>query len=357
MLILGIDTSCDDTSAAIVKDGSFVLSNIVSSQTEIHRQFGGVVPEVAARSHIELIIPVIKQALQEANIKKEELDLIAVTNGPGLITSLMVGIDTAKSLAYSLNKKIIAINHIEGHIYSNWLVQKNNFRISEFPLSAEAKQSEAKAENFQFPILCLIVSGGHTELIYMKDHLNYNVIGQTRDDAAGEAFDKVAKLLDIGYPGGPIISKLAESGDDQAYNFSRPMINSKDFDFSFSGLKTEVLRLTKENNIFSKQQINDICASFQKAVVDTLIFKTINAAKKYNVKTIMLGGGVSANKSLRKNLEQKIQQEIPDSHFSILNSQFSSDNGAMIASTAYQYAKNNKFSDFSKIIPEANLSL
>jgi len=335
MLILGIDTSCDDTSAAVIKDGSFVLSNIVSSQTEIHREFGGVVPEVAARHHIELIIPVIKQALAKASITKEQIDLIAITNGPGLITSLMVGIDTAKSLAYSLNKKIISINHLEGHIYANWLENKNKII---------------------FPILCLIVSGGHTELVLMKDHLKYQVIGQTRDDAAGEAFDKVAKLLNIDYPGGPIISKLADNGNNQAYDFPRPMINSKDFDFSFSGLKTEILKLTKKHPNLDKQQINDICASFQKAVVDTLVFKTIKAAKEYRVKTIMLGGGVSANKCLRKNIEQKIQQEIPNCHFSILNSQFSSDNGAMIAATAYQYAKKNKFCNFKTITPEVNLS-
>ncbi|MDD3887891.1 MAG: tRNA (adenosine(37)-N6)-threonylcarbamoyltransferase complex transferase subunit TsaD [Patescibacteria group bacterium] len=336
MLILGIDTSCDDTSAAVIKDGSFVLSNVVSSQTEIHREFGGVVPEVAARHHIELIIPVIKQALAKANITKEQIDLIAITNGPGLITSLMVGIDTAKSLAYSLNKKIIAINHLEGHIYANWLENKNKII---------------------FPALCLIVSGGHTELVIIKDHLNYQVIGQTRDDAAGEAFDKVAKLLNIGYPGGPIISKLADNGDNQAYNFPRPMINSKDFDFSFSGLKTEILKLTKKHPNLDKQQINNICASFQKAVVDTLVFKTIKAAKEYHVKTIMLGGGVSANKCLRKDIKQKIQQEIPNSHFSLLKFQFTSDNGAMIAAAAYQHAIRKKFTDFIKIAPETNLIL
>ncbi len=347
MLILGIDTSCDDTSAAIVKDGSFVLSNIVSSQTEIHKEFGGVVPEVAARKHIELIIPVIKQAISEAKITKEQLDLIAVTNGPGLITSLMVGIDTAKSLAYSLNKKIIAINHLEGHIYANWLYPPN-IRISEFP-------------NFQFPILCLIVSGGHTELVFMPNHLKYNVIGQTRDDASGEAFDKVAKLLNIGYPGGPIVSKLAKSGNDKAYNFPRPMINSKDYDFSFSGLKTEIFRLTQKYKKFNQQQINDICSSFQKAVVDTLVFKTIKAAKEYKIKTIMLGGGVSANKLLRQELKNKIEKEIPNSQFSLLNSQFTSDNGAMIAAAAYQHAivRNKNFCSlpYKKIIPETNLNL
>lgn len=345
MLTLGIDTSCDDTSAAIVKDGCLILSNIVSSQTEIHKEFGGVVPEVAARKHLELIIPVIKKSLKQAKVSINQIDLIAITNGPGLITSLMVGIDTAKSLAYSLNKKIIAINHLKGHIYSNWLTLDNQYLIS----------------NIQFPILCLIVSGGHTELVLMKNHLKYQVIGQTRDDAAGEAFDKVAKLLNIGYPGGPIISKLADFGNNKAYNFTRPMLNSKDFDFSFSGLKTEIFRLTKERKKFNQQQINDICASFQKAVVDVLVSKTIQVAKKYQAKTIMLGGGVAANKLLRQTLQQKIKQENLISNIQFPISNFCSDNGAMIAAAAYQYAiarnKNFYSLQYKKIIPEPNLTL
>jgi len=336
MLILGIDTSCDDTSAAVVRDGSLVLSNIVSSQEKIHAKYGGVVPEVAARKHIELIIPIIEKALQKAKIKKQGIDCLAVTNGPGLITSLMVGIDTAKSLAFSLNKKIVAVNHLEGHIYSNWL--NNN-------------------DPPKFPLLCLIVSGGHTELVYMQDHLEYQIIGQTRDDAAGEAFDKVAKLLNIGYPGGPIISKLANQGNNKAYHFSRPMLHSNNFDFSFSGLKTEVLRLTKKYDKLTNSQINNICASFQKAVADILVTKTIQAAKKLKPKTIIIGGGVAANQLLRKELENKAKQEIPDTKFQILNTRYSSDNAAMIAAAAYQHAKKKQFTDWKKIVPEPNLKL
>jgi len=333
-LILGIETSCDETAAAVYSSDTGIQSSYLFSQIELHKEFGGVVPEIASRSHLEKIGVITQTALDEAGVTLKDIDVIAVTSKPGLPGSLLVGLCFAKAVAWASEKKIIG-NHLEGHIYANWLENKNKII---------------------FPILCLIVSGGHTELVLMKDHLKYQVIGQTRDDAAGEAFDKVAKLLNIDYPGGPIISKLADNGNNQAYDFPRPMINSKDFDFSFSGLKTEILKLTKKHPNLDKQQINDICASFQKAVVDTLVFKTIKAAKEYRVKTIMLGGGVSANKCLRKNIEQKIQQEIPNCHFSILNSQFSSDNGAMIAATAYQYAKKNKFCNFKTITPEVNLS-
>ena len=335
MLILGIDTSCDDTSAAVVKNGSLILSNIVSSQINIHQKYGGVVPEVAARQHIKLIIPVIKEALKKAKIKKQDIDCLAVTNGPGLITSLMVGIDTAKSLAYSLNKKIIAINHLEGHIYSNWL---NNHPP-------------------KFPLLCLIVSGGHTQLVLMKNHLQYQTIGQTRDDAAGEAFDKVAKLLNLGYPGGPIISKLANLGNSKKYPFSPPMIKSKNLDFSFSGLKTEVLYLVKKCQKLNNQQINNICASFQKATVDVLVAKTIKATQKYKPKTIIIGGGVAANKLLRQELKKKIKQKIPNAKYQMLNTKYCSDNAAMIAAATYQHTKRKKFSNWKKIIPLPNLQL
>ena len=270
----------------------------------------------------------------------------------------MVGIDTAKSLAYSLKKPIIAINHLEGHIYSNYLnkdyqekswIIKNNIPNNPCP-------------SLIFPALTLIVSGGHTQLVYMTDHLKYKVIGQTRDDAAGEAFDKVAKLLNLSYPGGPIISKLARHGNNKAYPFSPPMIKSKNLDFSFSGLKTEVLYLTKKLDKLNKQQTNNICASFQKAVVDVLTTKTIKAAQQYKPKTILLGGGVAANKLLRQKLKNKIKQKNINSNFQLPTSDFCSDNAAMIAAAAYQHAKRKKYvrnKNFcsAKIIPKPNLQL
>ncbi|MEW6408170.1 MAG: tRNA (adenosine(37)-N6)-threonylcarbamoyltransferase complex dimerization subunit type 1 TsaB, partial [Patescibacteria group bacterium] len=360
MVILAIETSCDETSAAVLKDRA-ILSNIVFSQSRIHAKFGGIVPEVAARKHIEIIIPVISQALLRAKIKKQEIDAIAVTCGPGLITSLMIGIDTAKSLAFVLKKPLIAVNHLEGHIYANFIGNKSNTckGVGNDKLS-EAKfviNNEIRFAHFVtpiFPLLSLIASGGHTELVYMPRHLKYKLIGETRDDAVGECFDKVAKLLNIGYPGGPVISRLAEKGNLLAYNFPRPMINSGDFDFSFSGLKTDVLRLVKNrmqqngdsyhkvtvtfgnsHQLFSSRDLCNICASFQAAVCDVLISKTIAAAKKYKPKTIALAGGVAANKFLRKKMAQEIKKQIPNTKYLIPSPKYCCDNAAMIAVAAY----------------------
>lgn len=340
MLILGIETSCDETAAAVLQDGK-ILSSFVFSQDKIHAQFGGIVPEVAARKHIEIIIPAIKEVLDNAKLSLNRIDLIAVTSGPGLITSLMVGVDTAKTLTFVLKKHLVAINHLEGHIYANWLPTE------EFPIL-----------DFQFPILCLIVSGGHTELVLMRDHGKYKVVGSTRDDAAGEAFDKVAKLLNIGYPGGPAISKLADFGNSKAYFFPRPMISEPNFDFSFSGLKTDILRLVqKKKNKFSDQEIKNICASFQAAVIDVLISKTIKAAKYHKTKTIFLAGGVAANKLLRKRLAKEIKKELPKIQFHFPDLKFCADNAAMVALAGFYHAQRKDFVGWDKIKVDPDLGL
>lgn len=312
MKILGIETSCDETAAAIieVKNGKFkILSNIVSSQIDIHRKYGGVVPEVAARNHVINIIPVIDQAFDEAKIKPEKIDQIAATTGPGLITALIVGAQAAKTLAYAWKKPIVSINHLKAHLYANWL---NNKKI-------------------KFPAIALIVSGGHTELILLTSKNKFKKIGQTIDDAAGEAFDKVAKLLDIGYPGGPIISKLALDGDPEAYEFPRPMLKDKNFNFSFSGLKTSVLYTVQKLKAkqINKQTKANLCASFQQAAVDVLVEKTVRAALTYNAKTIMLSGGVAANQLLRETLQKRTKGLKKD--FLMPERHLCTDNAVMIA--------------------------
>lgn len=337
-LILGIETSCDETSAAVVEfnRGNFkVVSNIVSSQIKLHAKTGGVVPEVAAREHVKNVIPVVNKAL--GKVKHTEIDKIAVTYGPGLITSLMVGLQTAKVLSLAWKKPLVGVNHLEGHIYANWL---SNPQI-------------------KFPCLCLIVSGGHTELVLIKKHGQYKKIGQTRDDAAGEAFDKVAKLLNIGYPGGPIISKRAELGGAQAVELPRPMIQSNNFDFSFAGLKTAVLyefrkQSPKQRN--NKTYIDNLCASFQQAAIDVLVSKTIRAATKYKVRTVMLAGGVAANKSLRNNLEEKVKSKLNKVIYLQPDLEFCTDNAAMIA-TAAAWSKNDGLDEWQNIKADPNLEI
>lgn len=303
MIILGIETSCDDTGIALVKCSAShcqILSNIISSQIKIHAPYGGVVPNLAARAHLDNIQPCLEKALQEAN--SPEIDLIAVTEKPGLIPSLLIGLNFAKALAYAWQKPIVKINHLHGHIYANWLVN----------------------QKIEFPVLCLVVSGGHTQLILMKKHNQFKLLGETRDDAAGEAFDKVAKLLNLGYPGGPIISQKAKQGNPKQYAFPRPMLKTDNYDFSFSGLKTAVLYETKKQ----PPRVNDMAASFQQAVIDVLVKKTFRAAEEYKVKTVMLAGGVAANSELRKHF-----QHVP-------SPELCTDNGAMIATAAY-YRYNN----------------
>lgn len=351
MKILGIETSCDETAAAVVKyeRGRFsVLSNVVASQSRLHAKTGGVVPEVAARRHVEAIIPVIKQALRESGIKpqrlnlKPPLDAIAVTVGPGLITSLRVGVDTARALAAVWGVPVVGVNHLEGHIYSNWLRRNEN--------------RELRTEII-FPALALIVSGGHTELVLMRKHLDYQIIGATRDDAAGEAFDKVAKLLGLPYPGGPALAKLAERGNRQAINFPRPMIDSHDFDFSFSGLKTAVLYYLKQLRTTNYVLRTNVCASFEQAVVDVLVAKTIRAAKKYKVKTVLLGGGVAANKYLRKQLADAVKQKLRITHYALPVTHYTTDNAAMIAAAGAFHIEAGRRTRWQRIQADPNLTL
>jgi len=344
MIILGIETSCDDTSIALVEKntrGFKILSNIVSSQIKIHAAYGGIVPNLAAREHLKNIKPCLKQALKEA--KTPKIDLIAVTVGPGLIPSLLVGVNFAKALAYNWQKPIIGINHIEGHIYANWL---NNSKI-------------------EFPILALVVSGGHTQLILMKNHNKYKLLGETRDDAAGEAFDKVAKLLGLGFPGGPIIAQKAEKGNSERFNLPRPMINRQNFDFSFSGLKTAVLyevhpagrgkkQYPKEIN---NQYINDMAASFQQATIDVLVYKTIKAAKEYKVKNVILSGGVAANQELRKQMQETVKKELSNVNFQMPEIKLCTDNAAMICTVAFHKKKPTSKRSWLHIEANANLKL
>ncbi len=342
MLIFSLETSCDETSAAVIKaerGGVKILSNIVSSQIDIHKKYGGVVPEVAARCHLENILPVIGESLAEAKIKPKDIDLIAVTAGPGLITSLLVGVETAKALSFAWQKPLLPVNHMYAHIAANFLTP-----------------------NIKFPALCLVVSGGHTELVLLKSFTQFKKIGQTVDDAVGEAFDKVAKLLNLGYPGGPVISARVEQAtatDEQsAIKFPRPMINSADFNFSFSGLKTAVLYAVKKmRQPIKKETVNLICAEFQQAVVDVLIAKTIKAARQEQVKTILLAGGVAANKKLRHDLEMAAKKSGLD--FFVPPFGLCTDNAAMIGSAAYYLfsKKKPKPGDWKKIKANPNLEI
>ncbi|MBI4652687.1 tRNA (adenosine(37)-N6)-threonylcarbamoyltransferase complex transferase subunit TsaD [Candidatus Kuenenbacteria bacterium] len=386
MLILGIESSCDETAAALVeiKKGKIkIISNVISSQIKIHQKYGGVVPEMAARAHLENILPVITKALgkkeksifggstskcgvcQLADLRKKEkkIDLIAVTVGPGLITSLLVGIETAKVLAYLWNKPIIGVNHLEGHIYANFIGKIFNFQFSIFKqIQNSIRQLADKCQ--MFPAICLIVSGGHTELILMKDHLKYKKIGQTKDDAAGEAFDKVAKMLNLNYPGGPAIAeaamkikKLQATSYKLQANFPRPMINSGDYDFSFSGLKTAVLYQLKKDKDWQKK-IPEYCYEFQQAIIDVLIFKTLKAAKEYKVKTIILSGGVAANNELRKQFNHQLQVTSYklQANFLVPSKNLCTDNAVMITVAGYfNFCK--KGEKWQKLKPDSNLEL
>jgi len=345
MKILGIETSCDETAAAVleVNRGVFKLkSNIVSSQVKIHAKYGGIVPEVAARMQMEMIIPILKQALKLASsksqdtISKNNIDYIAVTQGPGLITSLTVGVETAKTLSYILNKPLILVNHLAAHLLVNNLENKK----------------------IKYPAIGLVVSGGHTMLVLMKNNSSYKIIGETQDDAVGEAFDKVAKMLSLGYPGGPIISKLASQGDASKFKLPRPMIQQQNFNFSFSGLKTAVLYLIQDKKFKkNKKNINNLCASFQQACVDVLVSKTLRAIKQYKPKSFLLGGGVAANPELRDQLNKKIKNKFPDIKIFIPELKFTGDNAAMIATAGYYKIKNNKKINIKKLNANPNLSL
>ena len=333
--ILGIESSCDDTSAAIIQDG-YVLSNVIANQS-IHQQYGGVVPELASRAHQQNIIPVVDQAIKKANIKKEDIDAVAFTRGPGLLGSLLVGVSFAKSFALALNVPIIEINHMQAHILAHFI-----------------KEKEKNNSCPSFPFLCLTVSGGHTQIVQVNDYLSFQLLGETIDDAAGEAFDKSAKILGLPYPGGPLIDKYAKEGNKEAFTFGKPKV--KDFDFSFSGLKTSILytiqRNQKKNPNFIEENRNDLCASIQHSIVQILIEKITKASLESNIKQIAIAGGVSANSSLRtelKNLEKNsdIKTYIPP--FS-----FCTDNAAMIAITAYFKYQKQEFAS-QNISPKSRM--
>lgn len=346
MLILGIETSCDDTGIAILEcseKNCKILSNIISSQVKIHAPFGGVVPNLASRAHAENIVPCLKKALEESQCSLKKIDLIAATVGPGLIPCLLVGVNAGRALSYVLKKPIIGVNHIEGHIFANWLA----------PVGENLNFPPRAGNSKLFPAICLVVSGGHTQLVVMRDFGQYKIIGETRDDAAGEAFDKVARLLNLGYPGGPIIAQRAEKGDASAMILPRPMIKTKDFDFSFSGLKTAVFYEVKKNlkEISSQKYVNNLCAGFQRAVIDVLITKTIKAAKEYKAKSIMLSGGVAANDVLRQCLAQHVQKI--KLKFFVPPKNFCTDNAVMIALAAYFHC--DKATSWHSIEADANL--
>lgn len=336
MRILGIESSCDETAAAVVEDGTRVLSNIIASQVEIHARYGGVVPEVASRQHLGNVLPVINEAMVEAKVEWEELEAIAVTIGPGLAGSLLVGVNIAKAIAFAKGLPIIGVNHLEGHIYANWLVgneesNEGNERVPQQPV---------------FPLVCLIVSGGHTDLVLMKGHGKYILLGRTRDDAAGEAFDKVARILGLGYPGGPAIQRVADEGNANAYYLSRPWLRGTD-DFSFSGLKTAMLRLAQEQGIMSgaiqrPQMVADLAASFQEAVVDVLVTKTVEAARRCQVKQILLAGGVAANELLRQRISERSFLPII-----LPKAILCTDNAAMIAACGYFHYRGGDISDLN----------
>lgn len=351
MLCLAVETSCDETSAAIVKDGTEILSNIVATQTEFHKKYGGIVPEVAARKHIEVINPIIQEALDEAKITFKDVDAVAVTYGPGLVGSLIVGVCAAKAIAWALRKPLIGINHLEGHIYANMLAQMTNDPLDRARGQMTNKSQKSK---IKFPFLCLLVSGGHTMIIHVKDHGAYEVLGRTRDDAAGEAFDKVARVLGLGYPGGPIIDKLAKEGNPDAVKFKKPMVEEEyGYDFSFSGIKTAVVNyVARPASRVTRHE--DIAASFQKVVVETLVEKLIAAAKDKNIKTVSLAGGVSANSGLRGYLTKRAKEE--GLEVLIPPFEYCTDNAAMIGCAAYYKLKAGITSDY-KLKPTASLKL
>lgn len=380
--ILAIETSCDETSAAVlafssgrlgavspgVSSGSRPLqtkkmrrrdyelvAHVVSSQVKLHAKYGGVVPMLAAREQLKNMEPVLRETLRRARLTLGDIDFFSVTRGPGLIPSLHVGVNYARALAFAFKKPLIGINHIEGHIYSNWLgpVMVN----SKFKIRNTKQTASSPRHSVTFPILNLVVSGGHTELVLMRGHGKYKLIGETVDDAAGEAFDKIARLLGLPYPGGPALAKLAEKGDSAAFDFPRPMINSKDLNFSFSGLKTAVLYALQK---MSKQQIANsrtaVCASAQQAIVDVLVEKTLRAVKQYKVKNVFISGGVSANKKLRAVFTERIEKEMPDVAYRHPDFAYTGDNAAMISVAAYfkitELGMGNKGLRTGKQLPE-----
>ena len=351
MRVLGIETSCDETSAAVVADGQ-ILSNVISSQIELHRPYGGVVPELASRRHLELIQSVIQAALQEAGLAIRDLDAIAATYGPGLASSLLIGLNTAKGIALAAGKPFIGINHLEAHLYSPLL----NRGTGVPPLADPNRQSEQRPSHL--PMIALIVSGGHTILAHVTGIGQHVILGQTVDDAAGEAFDKVAKLLQLGYPGGPEVDRLAKTGNPRAIAFPRSMLDEPGYNFSFSGLKTSVLYYLRKQTapVTERQALADICASFQEAVVDVLAGKLLRAADEYRVGTISLAGGVSINSRLREKLTGECARR--SLQLLLAPAQLCTDNAGMIAALADHKLSAGLRSPFSlEVAPSAGLGV
>ncbi|HQB76451.1 MAG TPA: tRNA (adenosine(37)-N6)-threonylcarbamoyltransferase complex transferase subunit TsaD [bacterium] len=345
MYILGIESSCDESAASVLKASgqkTEILSNVIASQINIHAQYGGVIPEIAAREHVLHILPTIDSALKQAKITHKDIKALAVTQGPGLITSLIAGVESAKALSLIWKKPLIPVHHVIGHIYANFI---------------------NRPQAPKFPLLALVVSGGHSNLIYMKEHYQFKIIGETRDDAAGEAYDKAAKMMGLGYPGGPIIAKYAEeyrqSGQKSTIQLPRPMLNSPDFDFSFSGLKTALLyQLQKDKNW--KKRLSEYCFAFEQAIIETLIHKTLKAANKYQPQSIVLAGGVAANSALREQLSSNIKDKLPKIAFFLPEKQYTTDNAAMIASAGYfnyYKHKNKAFLDYSRFKARCDLKI
>ncbi|GHO45444.1 tRNA (adenosine(37)-N6)-threonylcarbamoyltransferase complex transferase subunit TsaD [Ktedonospora formicarum] len=373
MLVLGIESSCDETGAALIQDGRYLLSNVVASQIEVHNRYGGVVPEVASRQQLSAIIPVLETAFAQAGCQWEDVDAIAATYGPGLAGSLLVGLTVGKSLALARNLPFVGVNHLEAHIYANWL------RQNEQPREADMNWCEGDPE---FPLICLVVSGAHSELVLVRDHGQYELLGQTRDDAAGEAFDKVARILGLGYPGGPAIQHAAQQAEDALQRQNKPIKQARKayllprawlrgtYDFSFSGLKTAMLHLAEGATQLAPEQrstghsgqvsryvrmgeqsaqggaldVGLLASSFQEAIVDVLAVKTRQAAQEYKVKQVLLAGGVAANASLR----ERLRRELAPLHVQVSYPpiEFCTDNAAMIGSAAYFHLKGGERHDF-----------
>ena len=325
MKILGIETSCDETAAAVIEDGRHIVSNVVATQVDMHAQYGGIVPEVASRQHMRALIPVVDSALEQAGVELHELDGVAVTHGPGLAGALLVGVNTAKGMALSHDLPFIGVNHLEGHVYAAWL---------EEGIDPETRPG--------FPLMCLITSGGHTDLILMDGHGQYRLIGRTRDDAAGEAFDKAARVLGLGFPGGPEIQRVAEAASGVEPDLPRPRVRNS-LDFSFSGLKTAVLRRAEvkgmypppEDDELDAAEVSEVAHAFQEAIVDSMVTRTLEAVKQHSVKGIILGGGVAANALLRQEMAKRSPIEVV-----VPRPGLCTDNGAMIGAAAYFTLRN-----------------
>ncbi|MER2295573.1 MAG: tRNA (adenosine(37)-N6)-threonylcarbamoyltransferase complex transferase subunit TsaD [Desemzia incerta] len=321
--ILAIESSCDETSAAVIENGEVILSNIVASQIKSHMRFGGVVPEIASRHHVEQITLIIEEAMEEANVTYDDLSAVAVTEGPGLVGALLIGVNAAKAVAFAHNLPLIAVNHMAGHIYSNKFVHP-----------------------MKFPLLALVVSGGHTELVYMAEDGSYEIIGETRDDAAGEAYDKIGRVLGLPYPGGKIIDEMAHKGKD-VYNFPRAMLKEDNYDFSFSGLKSSFIN--KVHNAEQKGEeldANDLAASFQASVIEVLVTKTLRAVKEYDVNQLLLAGGVAANKGLREALSDAMAKEAPEVELVIPPLSLCGDNAAMIGAAGFVEFNKQQFAGY-----------